>query len=104
VREKRVRKKRPTEKSEDKLTGEDRQLLKEVGKNGRGRPNEVEHILNEGANPNAKSKDGVSALHSALRNRHYDCIPILIRAGADKDAKCPPYAVFLFFKWARNFK
>lgn len=65
-------------------------MLKEVGKSGRGRPHEVENLLREGANPNSASKDGLSALHNALRYRHLDCIPILIKAGADKDAKIPP--------------
>ena len=70
--------------------GEDRQLLKELGRSGRGRPREVEFLLKEGANPNAKTKDGVSALHTALRNRHFEAVPVLLDADADIKAKLPP--------------
>ena len=83
------RKKR-VEKYEDRLSGEDRQLIKELGKNGRGRPREVEYLLKEGANPNAKTKDGLSMLHLAIRNRHIDAIAPLIKQGADIKFKIPP--------------
>lgn len=67
--------------------------MKELSKNGRGRGIEVEYLLKEGANPNAVTKDGVSMLHAAIRNRHYDCIPVLIKSHADIKAKVPPYAL-----------
>ncbi len=64
--------------------------MKELSKQGRGRPKEVRHLLNEGANPNAVTKDGLSALHCALRNKHYECIPVLLEANADIKFKVPP--------------
>lgn len=82
--------KKKAEKYEDRLSGEDRQLIKEIGKNGRGRAKEVEYLLKEGANPNATTKDGLSMLHLAIRNRHIDAIPALIKQGADIKSKIPP--------------
>ena len=64
--------------------------MKELGRNGKGRPKEVEYILKEGADPNAVTKEGVSALHLAIRNRHYECIPVLVDRNADIKAKVPP--------------
>lgn len=87
---KKKKKRPPTDKHQDKLSGEDRQLLKEIGKSGKGRPNEVEALVKEGANPNVKNPDGLSALFCAIRNRHYDCVPVLIRNHADVKARCPP--------------
>jgi len=72
------------------LKGEDRQLIKEIGKQGRGRPKEVRHLLNEGANPNAVTKDGLSVLHLAIRYKHFECIPILLESSADINFKIPP--------------
>ena len=72
------------------MKAEDRQLAKELSRNGRGRPREVEELINEGANPNAKTKDGVTMLHYAIRNKHLDCIPVLLKAKADIEAKVPP--------------
>lgn len=65
-------------------------MIKELSKTGRGRPKEVEYLLKEGADPNAVTKDGVSVLHSAIRNRHFDSIPILLERNADIKAKVPP--------------
>lgn len=72
------------------MKGEDRQLIKELSKQGRGRPKEIRHLLNEGANPNAVTNDGLSILHTAIRNRHYECIPLLLESDADIKAKVPP--------------
>ena len=80
-------KKRP--QVEDKLTGEDRQLVKELSKQGRGRPKEVRNLLNEGANAKAVTKDGLTMLHLAVKNKHFECVPILAEANADIDAQLP---------------
>lgn len=61
-----------------------------MGKNRHARPKEVEFILKEGADPNAKTRDDMTPLHTAIRNRHFDCVPILIEAGADLKAIIPP--------------
>ena len=53
---------------------EDRQLIKELSKEGKGRPKEVAFLLNEGANPNAVTKDGLNMLHLAMKNRHFESI------------------------------
>lgn len=80
-------KKRP--QVEDKLSGEDRQLVKELSKQGRGRPKEVRNLLNEGANAKAVTKDGLTMLHLAVKNKHFECVPILAEANADIDAQLP---------------
>jgi hypothetical protein len=74
---------------DDKLTGEDRQLVKELSKQGRGRPKEVRSLLNEGANAKVITKDGFSMLHLAVKNKHFECVPILIDANADVNFKLP---------------
>ena len=57
---------------------------------GRGRPKEVEYILREGANPNAITKEGLNMLHLAIRNKHFECIPILLDRNANINAKVFP--------------
>lgn len=89
-RKKKVIKKKSPKLNDDKLSGEDRQLVKELSKQGRGRANEIRHLLKEGANPNAVTKDGFSMLHSAIRHKHFECIPILLESDADIKAKVPP--------------
>ncbi len=68
---------------------EDRQLIKELSKNGKGRMKEVLFIIREGANPNAVTKNGLSMLHTALKNRHFECIPVLLKEKADIEKKMP---------------
>ncbi len=69
--------------------GEDLQLLKELSRNGKGRPKEVLSLIREGANPNLTTKNGLSVLVTAIRNRHYDCIPILLKEKADVKKQIP---------------
>lgn len=64
--------------------------MKEIGKSGRGRAHEVDSLIKEGANPNAKTSDGLSVIFAAIRNRHYECVPVLVRNGADVKVRCPP--------------
>lgn len=81
--------KKPVRKVEDKLTPEDKRLLKEVGKNGEGMPSEIQQLLDEGADPNCVDKDGYPPLHLAVINKHVDAIPILVQEGAEVDKKGP---------------
>ena len=73
-----------------KQKGEDRQLISELGKNGRGRPREVEYLIKEGANPNATTKEGLNMLHWAIHNKHFECVPLLLEKHADITARIPP--------------
>jgi ankyrin repeat protein len=92
----RKHKKKINNQLEDKLTGEDRQLIKELSKQGRGRPKEVRNLLNEGANAKAITKDGVSLIHLAVKNRHFECVPVLVEANADINSKLPDKLYFYF--------
>lgn len=65
------------------------QLLRELGKNGEGRPSEIEQLVEEGADPNGTNKDGVPAIQVAVKNLHTDAIPVLIDLGADVNKKGP---------------
>ena len=49
----------------------------------------------QGADPNCKSKNGLPALHLAAKNKHIDCIHVLVQAGADIDAKGPSSVLVL---------
>ena len=64
--------------------------MKELGPKGKGRPSEVKNLLNDGANPNAKTNEGLTMLHLAVRNRHVKCVPILVEAKVEFDARIPP--------------
>jgi ankyrin repeat protein len=69
---------------------EDRQLFKELSKDGKGNLREVKQFLQEGANVNVKNKDGLNALHLAIRNKHFTCIPAILDANVDITAKISP--------------
>ncbi|XP_031417837.2 double zinc ribbon and ankyrin repeat-containing protein 1 [Clupea harengus] len=72
--------KRPTEKQppiKDSL------LLKEVGPEGRGRVEEVQRLLEEGADPSCRDSKGHPALVVATTNGHHEVIPVLVQRGAD---------------------
>jgi hypothetical protein len=84
-------KKRQSE--QDKLTAEDRQLLKELSKTGKGNAKEVAYLIGEGANPNAVTREGLSMLHVAMKNRHFDCMPVLIEKKADLEKRLPPKSI-----------
>ncbi|KAK2183985.1 hypothetical protein NP493_288g03000 [Ridgeia piscesae] len=72
-----------------KLSEEDRKLLREVGKQGEGQSEEVQQLIDEGANPNCVNRDNVPVLHVAVRNKHSDVIPVLVQAGASVNKKGP---------------
>ncbi|EDV24069.1 uncharacterized protein TRIADDRAFT_57181 [Trichoplax adhaerens] len=69
------------------LSVENRILFKEVGPEGEGRIEEVQNLIEEGADPNCKNNDQIPVLAVAIQSRHYDCIPVLIQEGADVNAK-----------------
>ncbi|NWR59794.1 DZAN1 protein, partial [Bucorvus abyssinicus] len=71
-----------TEK-QDKLLRESRQLLDELGSNGKGRITLVEQLLSEGADPNCISDEDRPVLTVAVLNKHAEAISLLVQKGAD---------------------
>ncbi|XP_009893129.1 PREDICTED: double zinc ribbon and ankyrin repeat-containing protein 1 [Charadrius vociferus] len=71
-----------TEK-EDKLSPESRQLLDELGPNGKGRITLAEQLLSEGADPNCMSDEHRPVLTVAVLNKHVEAISLLVEKGAD---------------------
>lgn len=90
VTKKAMPKKKSQQDESSKLTGEDRQLIKELSRSGHGRVEEIRQLLNEGANPNAVTKDGLSIIHLAIRNKHLDCLSVLLNTNVNLQAKAPP--------------
>lgn len=80
-------KRKGKESSKDKLSEEDKSLLKEIGAKGEGREDEVQRLLDEGVNPECVSADGTPALIVATVNKHADILPLLVNAGAKLNAK-----------------
>ncbi|XP_064503950.1 double zinc ribbon and ankyrin repeat-containing protein 1 isoform X2 [Pseudopipra pipra] len=70
---------------EDKLSPESRQLLDELGPNGKGRITYIEQLLSEGADPNCISDKDQPALTVAVLNKHTEAISLLVQKGADID-------------------
>uniref|UniRef100_A0A8D0FMR0 Double zinc ribbon and ankyrin repeat-containing protein 1 n=1 Tax=Strix occidentalis caurina TaxID=311401 RepID=A0A8D0FMR0_STROC len=64
---------------------ESRQLLDELGPNGKGRITLVEQLLSEGADPNCISDEDRPALTVAVLNKHAEAISLLVQKGADID-------------------
>ncbi|XP_054842037.1 double zinc ribbon and ankyrin repeat-containing protein 1 isoform X2 [Eublepharis macularius] len=75
---------------EDKLCSKSRQLLKEVGPNGKGRPFLVEQLIDEGADPNCDSDENRPALTWAVLNKHHEAVPVLVQKGAAIDHPSGP--------------
>ncbi|NXE23317.1 DZAN1 protein, partial [Ardeotis kori] len=78
-------KSRTLTEEDDKLPPESRQLLDELGPNGKGRITLVEQLLSEGADPNCTSDEGRPALTVAVLNKHMEAITLLVQKGADVD-------------------
>uniref|UniRef100_A0A8C5MIU1 Double zinc ribbon and ankyrin repeat-containing protein 1 n=1 Tax=Leptobrachium leishanense TaxID=445787 RepID=A0A8C5MIU1_9ANUR len=70
---------------EDRLSLEDRKLLKEVGPKGEGDIPAVEELLDEGADPNCTNNDDRPVLTVSVLNGHHKVIPVLVQKGADID-------------------
>uniref|UniRef100_A0A8C0B7C1 DZANK-type domain-containing protein n=1 Tax=Buteo japonicus TaxID=224669 RepID=A0A8C0B7C1_9AVES len=64
---------------------ESRQLLEELGPNGKGRITLVERLLQEGADPNCIGDENRPALTVAVLNKHAEAISLLVQKGADID-------------------
>jgi len=54
---------------------------------GYGSTEVVRLLLERGANPNAKDKDGETPLHEAAKNGHVDVVKLLLEKGADLNAR-----------------
>ncbi|KAM6280704.1 double zinc ribbon and ankyrin repeat-containing protein 1 [Porphyrio hochstetteri] len=78
-------KSRTVTETEDKLPRESRQLLDELGPNGKGRISLVEQLLSEGADPSCISEEDRPALTVAVLNKHAGAIAPLVQGGADVD-------------------
>ncbi|KFQ62708.1 Double zinc ribbon and ankyrin repeat-containing protein 1, partial [Pelecanus crispus] len=76
---------------EDKLPVQSRQLLDELGPNGKGRITLVEQLLSEGADPNCISDEDRPALTVAVLNKHAEAISLLVQKGADIDQQSGPH-------------
>ncbi|CAH2253218.1 double zinc ribbon and ankyrin repeat-containing 1 isoform X1 [Pelobates cultripes] len=89
---KRTKKKtrKPLQK-EDRLSPEDRKLLKEVGPKGEGDISNVEELLDEGADPNCTNNEDRPVLTVAVLNGHHKVIPVLVQKGADIDQQSGPH-------------
>ena len=70
-----------------KLSEQDKLLLKEIGPKGEGSGEEVQRLLDEGANPECESSDGIRAIILATVNKHAESIPPLVNAGAKLNTK-----------------
>ncbi|XP_036400366.1 double zinc ribbon and ankyrin repeat-containing protein 1 [Megalops cyprinoides] len=76
---------------EEKLPpSKDKQLLKEVGPEGKGQISVVQQLLDEGADPSCQDSDGRPALTVAVMNLHHEVIPLLVHKGADIDQQSGP--------------
>uniref|UniRef100_A0A672UR64 Double zinc ribbon and ankyrin repeat domains 1 n=1 Tax=Strigops habroptila TaxID=2489341 RepID=A0A672UR64_STRHB len=64
---------------------ESRQLLDELGPNGKGRTPLVEQLPREGADPNCISNEDQPALTVAALNKHAEAISLLVQKGANID-------------------
>jgi hypothetical protein len=71
------------------LSAEEKKLIKEVGKNGDGRPAEIRQWIEDGASPNCVNKDGFPVLQVAVHNGHAHAVTALIKEGAEVSGKGP---------------
>eukprot|EP00058_Branchiostoma_floridae_P025107 XP_002610597.1 hypothetical protein BRAFLDRAFT_202710 [Branchiostoma floridae] len=83
-------KKKKQPNKEDKLHPEDRLLLQEVGSKGDGNTEEVQKLLDEGADPNLVDNDDRPVLTVAVMNNRHESIPVLVQAGAEVDKRSGP--------------
>uniref|UniRef100_A0A8C9SNB3 Double zinc ribbon and ankyrin repeat domains 1 n=1 Tax=Scleropages formosus TaxID=113540 RepID=A0A8C9SNB3_SCLFO len=67
-----------------------KQLLMEVGPEGKGQISVVQQLLDEGADPSCQDSKGLPALTVAVVNQHHEVIPLLVQKGADIDEQSGP--------------
>ncbi|NXW43182.1 DZAN1 protein, partial [Nyctiprogne leucopyga] len=84
-------KSRTLAEKEDKLSVQSRQLLDELGPNGKGRITLVEKLLSKGADPNCTSDEDQPALTVAVLNKHAEAISLLVQKGANIDQQSGLY-------------
>uniref|UniRef100_A0A8C3JKA3 DZANK-type domain-containing protein n=1 Tax=Calidris pygmaea TaxID=425635 RepID=A0A8C3JKA3_9CHAR len=75
-----------------KVGRKSRQLLDELGPNGKGRVTLVEQLLSEGADPNCTSEEDRPALTLAVLNKRTEAISLLVQGGADIDQRSGPHS------------
>ncbi|NXS97990.1 DZAN1 protein, partial [Jacana jacana] len=80
-------KSRTLREKEDQLPVQSRQLLDELGPNGKGRVTLIEQLLSEGADPNCLSDEDRPALTAAVLHRRTEAISLLLQRGADIDQR-----------------
>ncbi|XP_074645402.1 double zinc ribbon and ankyrin repeat-containing protein 1-like isoform X2 [Tubulanus polymorphus] len=84
------KKKKPVKKEDDDETKMNKALIKEVGKNGEGRIDEVQRLIDEGADAKvAVTKENIPVLIYAVMNKHIDAVPVLVQNGSDVNEKSP---------------
>ncbi|XP_063061911.1 double zinc ribbon and ankyrin repeat-containing protein 1 [Engraulis encrasicolus] len=66
-------------------------LLKEVGPEGKGRVQQVQQLLEEGADPSCQDSQGNPVLVVAVTNGHHEVIPVLVQRGADVNSQSGPF-------------
>ncbi|GBF50176.1 hypothetical protein LPTSP4_17000 [Leptospira ryugenii] len=64
---------------------------------GKGNEEKIKSILKSGANPNAKDRDGRTALHLAALNHRFEYIPLLVSLGVDPRQKDDEKATVLHY-------
>ncbi|CAG5127368.1 unnamed protein product [Candidula unifasciata] len=85
-----VRKPKPKPKNKSpKLSPINAKLFKLLESKADVPVDEVQQLLDEGADPNCLNKSEMSPLIVAVKNRHVDAIDVLVRGGADVNAKGP---------------
>ncbi|XP_029638162.1 double zinc ribbon and ankyrin repeat-containing protein 1 [Octopus sinensis] len=86
---KKKKKTRRLNSKKHKLSAIDKNLFQQFCVNGEGDIKEVQRLFDEGADPNCTNKNDFSVLHVAVKNKHKDCIPVIVQAGADIHRKGP---------------
>lgn len=86
---KKVKKPKAKKKPASKLSPLNAKLFKQLGPNSEASVEEIQQLLDEGADPNCLNKNNLPPLHVAAKNSHIDAIDVLIRGGAQVNAKGP---------------
>ncbi|XP_038074900.1 double zinc ribbon and ankyrin repeat-containing protein 1-like isoform X2 [Patiria miniata] len=76
--------------ADDKLSAIDRDLIRELGAKGDGDDEEVQRLLDEGADATCETGEGIPVLTLAVMNKHWDCLETLVNNGAEINRKAGP--------------